>query len=100
MGKKQKEELPDYTVASMDIEGMPWNSKRQWQIVPKKERPQMVPEDGEEKKNPFLEQQEQPLEKEDRRIIIGMALKAALLLGGVFVLAGFLFILFCVKVWF
>ena len=34
MGKKQKEELPDYTVANMDIDGMPWNSRRPWQILP------------------------------------------------------------------
>ena len=36
MGKKQKEELPDYTVANMDVDGMPWNSRRPWQILPGK----------------------------------------------------------------
>ena len=34
MGKRKKEELPDYTVANMDVDGMPWNSRRPWQIFP------------------------------------------------------------------
>lgn len=34
MAEKKKEELPDYTVAHMDLEGMPWNSRRPWQILP------------------------------------------------------------------
>ena len=34
MGKRKKEELPDYTVAKMDVDGMPWNSRRPWQILP------------------------------------------------------------------
>ena len=54
--------------------------------------------DGSE--NPFLAGQEQPFEKEERRALVWIALKAALLLGGVFVLAAFLFLLFCVNVWF
>ena len=28
MGKRQKDELPDYTVANMDVDGMPWNTGR------------------------------------------------------------------------
>ena len=32
MGKRKKEELPDYTVANMDVDGMPWNSRRPWQV--------------------------------------------------------------------
>lgn len=32
--KYRQEELPDYTVAHMDVDGMPWNSKRPWQLLP------------------------------------------------------------------
>ena len=32
--KRRQEELPDYTVAHMDVDGMPWNSKRPWQLLP------------------------------------------------------------------
>ena len=71
MKKKLSDDLPDYTVADMN---------------------------GSE--NPFLAGQEQPFEKEERRALVWIALKAALLLGGVFVLAAFLFLLFCVNVWF
>ena len=53
MKKKLSDDLPDYTVADMNVDGMPWNTRRPWQL-----------------------------------------------LGGVFVLAAFLFLLFCVNVWF
>ena len=52
MGKRKKEELPDYTVANMDVDGMPWNSRRPWQIFPgdpsksRKEFDVKVPEPG------------------------------------------------------
>ena len=55
MGKRKKEELPDYTVANMDVDGMPWNSRRPWQIFPgdpsksRKEFDVKVPEPGMEK---------------------------------------------------
>ena len=58
MGKKQKEELPDYTVANMDVDGMPWNSRRPWQIFPgdpsksRKEFDVKVPEPGMENEVP------------------------------------------------
>ena len=58
MGKKQKEELPDYTVANMDVDGMPWNSRRPWQILPgdpskrRKEFDVKVPEPGMESDMP------------------------------------------------
>lgn len=32
--KQRQDDLPDYTVAHMDVDGMPWNSKRPWQILP------------------------------------------------------------------
>ena len=58
MGKRKKEELPDYTVANMDVDGMPWNSRRPWQIFPgdpsksRKEFDVKVPEPGMENEVP------------------------------------------------
>ena len=81
MIKKKKEEPPDYTVANMDIEGMPWNTRG----------PRLsVPGDTPEK---------EPLTKEETRGMIWLALKAALAVGTVFAIAAFLFILFCLFVW-
>lgn len=110
MKKKPSDDLPDYTVADMNVDGMPWNARRSWQLlsgdpsaVKKKNdlqhaKPRRDDTDGSE--NPFLAGQEQPFEKEERRALVWIALKAALLLGSVFVLAAFLFLLFCVNVWF
>ena len=89
MGKRKKEELPDYTVANMDVDGMPWNSRRPWQIFPgdpsrrRKEFDVKVPEQG----------------KEERRGMIWLSLKASLTVGLIFGGAAFIFILFCVFVW-
>lgn len=108
--KKDTDDLPDYTVADMNVDGMPWNSRRPWQLLPgdpssakKKndlQHAKLQREEAEGVENPFLEKPEQPFEKEERRALVWIALKAALLLGGVFVLAAFLFLLFCVKIWF
>lgn len=109
MKKKPSDDLPDYTVADMNVDGMPWNSRRPWQLLPgdpsaakKKNDLQHAEPQTEEAgaENPFLGGQEQPFEKEERRALVWIALKASLLLGGVFVLAAFLFLLFCVNVWF
>lgn len=99
--KKKKEELPDYTVADMDLEGMPWNSRRPWQILPgdpakqQKRKIMAPPDEG----NPFLMDGNEPLTREERRGMIFLALKAALSIAAVFGIAGFLFILFCQFVW-
>lgn len=98
---KKKEELPDYTVADMDLEGMPWNSRRPWQILPgdpAKQRKQRIPETDREE-NPFLSQQQEPMTGEERRGMVWMALKASLAIAAVFGIAGFLFILFCIFIW-
>ena len=99
MGKRKKEELPDYTVANMDVDGMPWNSRRPWQIFPgdpsksRKEFDVKVPEPGME--NEVTDN----LTKEERRGIIWLSLKASLTVGLIFGGAAFIFILFCVFVW-
>lgn len=121
--KQRQDDFPDYTVAHMDIDGMPWNSKRPWQILPgdparesRKKRSLQYEEpteadrlqDGEahagaddsDDRHAFLaEQKQDELTGKERRSLVWLALKASLAVGGVFVLAAFLFILFCVKVW-
>ena len=104
MGKRKKEELPDYTVANMDVDGMPWNSRRPWQIFPgdpsksRKEFDVKVPEPGMENEVPddLSAFQNPPMTKEERRGIIWLSLKASLTVGLIFGSAAFLFILFCV----
>ena len=111
--KRRQEELPDYTVAHMDVDGMPWNSKRPWQLLPgdparesrtKRSLQYAEPDDAqrgdEDALSAFLaEQKQDELTKEERRSLVWLALKASLAVGGVFVLAAFLFLLFCVNVW-
>ena len=107
MGKKKKEELPDYTVAKMDVDGMPWNSRRPWQILPgdpskhRKEFDVKVPEPGMESDMPdnLSAFENPPMTKEERRGMIWLSLKASLTVGLIFGGAAFLFILFCVFVW-
>lgn len=112
--KRRQEELPDYTVAHMDVDGMPWNSKRPWQLLPgdparesrkKRSLQYAEPDDAqrgdEDALSAFLaEQKQDELTKEESRSLVWLALKASLAVGGVFVLAAFLFLLFCVNVWF
>ena len=103
MGKRKKEELPDYTVANMDVDGMPWNSRRPWQIFPgdpsksRKEFDVKVPEPGMENEVPddLSAFQNPPMTKEERRGIIWLSLKASLTVGLIFGGAAFIFILFC-----
>ena len=107
MGKRKKEELPDYTVANMDVDGMPWNSRRPWQIFPgdpsksRKEFDVKVPEPGMENEVPddLSAFQNPPMTKEERRGIIWLSLKASLTVGLIFGGAAFIFILFWVFVW-
>ena len=110
---RKKEILPEYTVADMDLEGMPWNSRRLWDIRPggrqyRKERPWDVKKEEQESAEENVCPEKEPLRvdeeaeawtEEERKLIALGALKAALLIGGVFALAACLFLLFCVFVW-
>lgn len=112
MSKRKKEELPDYTVADMNIEGMPWNSRRPWQILPgdpgKRNRSKTMETRlnagagencfREEAGNPFLKQEQ--MAPAERRMVIWLALKASLGVALVFGGAALVFLLFCVFVWF
>lgn len=79
--KQNNEEIDEdeIVVANMNVEGMPW-------YTPPSE-------------NGSADEGDPPSRKETLRMMAG-ALKAALLVGGVFAVGLLLFLLFCVYVWF
>jgi len=86
MKKRNKKVYDDddgRVISSMNVDGMPWYN----------EKPTF--EKG-EKKSDFDDLQ---LTKKEKRAMLGGVFAAALLVAGVFALAAFLFILFCVHVW-
>lgn len=86
MKKKKIDDLEQYKdiqVADMNVEGMPWYKK--------KEEGTSSPE------NPLLQQEPLPLKATWK--LIGTSMFAALFIGGIFLLAFFLFLLFCTNVW-
>lgn len=84
MAKKKKTYDDDdgRVIANMNVDGMPWYARSK----PREETP---------KNNDFSD-----LTKGETREIIKGTLKAALLIGGAFMLGLLLFILFCVYIWF
>ena len=80
MAKKQYDDDDGRTIANMNVEGMPWHRPEQPSDSHEDEKIQLTP-------------------AETRAAIWG-ALKAALLVAGIFALGFFLFILFCDTVWF
>lgn len=88
MSKKKKDDLEQYkdiTVANMNVEGMPWYDKR---------KPEDVMSSG------ISDAPEEKLTPKETRLLIFHAVAASLLVGGIFLFAIFLFLLFCVYVWF
>lgn len=85
MAKKRKTYDDDdgRVVANMNVDGMPWyiREHRPW-----KDRP--------------ASQSDEQLTKEEERTLIWGAMKAGLLVAGVFILGALAFILFCLYVWF
>lgn len=71
----------DRVVANMNIEGMPWHS------------PGKALYEESSKKQPELS-------KRELRIFIFSATLGGLLIGAVFVIVFFIFIMFCIHVWF
>jgi len=71
-------------IASMNVDGMPWYQRNSTHKMPIHTNPSNF----------------EDLTKEETREIIKGALKASLLIAGIFILAMFLFILFCIFVWF
>ena len=87
--KKRKKKVYDdddgRVISPMNVDGMPWHRD----VGTAKSEP------GREQKD----ENELTLTKEERRAMMGGVFAAAALVAGIFVLAGLLFILFCVFVW-
>lgn len=79
MSKKKKNEMEDdgRVIAPMNVEGMPWYTP--YKTTSEKEK--------------------QPLDKRESRQFMFSALLATLLIGSVFIVGMFLFILFSIHVW-
>jgi len=75
-------------IANMNVDGMPWYQRSQHQI-----RRNSAPQG--ESGSDYSD-----LTREETREIVKGAMKAGLLIAGVFILAMLLFILFCLYVWF
>lgn len=88
MKKKGKKIFEDdgRTIANMNVEGMPWYTEAK----PLYEKPEYL------KRSSELEN----LNKHETFKLIINSILAALLVGGIFIGAAFLFIVFCVQVWF
>ena len=71
-------------IASMNVDGMPWY-----------QRGERFDRNKREQASDFSD-----LTKEETREIVKGALKASLIIAGIFILAMLLFILFCLYVWF
>lgn len=103
MGKKrkEKEELPDITVANMDLEGMPWSQSKPGQMLFGRngQGGHREKESASMEQPAAMEHREKEFTPKERREMAWIALKAGLLIGGVFAGAFFLFLLFCVFVW-
>ena len=86
MAKQKKHYADDdgRVIASMNVDGMPWY-----------QRSERFDRNKREQASDFSD-----LTKEESREIVKGAMKAALLIAGVFILAMLLFILFCLYIWF
>lgn len=84
--KKVHDDDDGRVIANMNVDGMPWYQRG--------DRPGWWGQKRESASD-FSD-----LTKEESREIIKGALKASLLIAGVFILAMLLFILFCLYVWF
>ena len=72
-------------IANMNVDGMPWYQRGERKLFGAQSK----------RGSDFSD-----LTKEETREIIKGALKASLLIAGVFILAMLLFILFCLYIWF
>ena len=82
--RKQYDDDDGRVIASMNVDGMPWY-----------QRIQRFDRNRREQASDFSD-----LTKEENREIVKGAMKAGLLIAGVFILAMLLFILFCLYIWF
>ena len=90
--KKDKIKFEDdgRTIANMNVEGMPWYK------APSRSETEDAAQDGKSGSKDGPEQ----LSPEGRRAMTGGILAASLLVGSIYAVVIFLFILFCIFVWF
>lgn len=82
--KKQYDDDDGRVIANMNVDGMPWFLSDALKRRSKTDA-----------QNDFSD-----LTKEESRELVKGAVKAGLLIAGIFVLAALLFILFCIYIWF
>lgn len=80
-GKKTYEDDDGRVIANMNVDGMPWYMR-------------------ETRKKQASDSDFSDLSRKETRELVKGAIKAGLLIGSVFLVACFLFILFCIFVWF
>ena len=86
--KKTYDDDDGRVIANMNVDGMPWSMR---DVMSRRRK-------SDERLN--SEQDFSDLTKEETRELVKGAMKAGLLIGGVFLAGAFLFILFCLFVWF
>ena len=86
--KKVYDDDDGRVIANMNVDGMPWSMS---DVLSRRKK-------SDEKLQ--SQQDFSDMSKEDTREIVKGAVKAGLLIAGVFLVAAFLFILFCIHVWF
>ena len=80
--KKVYDDDDGRVIANMNIDGMPWYS-------------------GNDRRGKGMSESDaESLTKSETKAIVGGAIKAGLLVAGVFILGALIFILFCLFVWF
>jgi len=82
--RKRYDDDDGRVIASMNVDGMPWY-----------QRSQRFERNRREQASDFSD-----LTKEETREIVKGAMRASLLIAGIFIVAMFLFILFCLYIWF
>ena len=82
--RKRYDDDDGRVIANMNVDGMPWFLSDA-----------LKRRSGSEAKNDFSD-----LTQEESRELVKGAVKAGLLIAGVFVLGALLFILFCIHIWF
>ncbi|MBQ2895639.1 MAG: hypothetical protein IJE26_03110 [Oscillospiraceae bacterium] len=86
--KKVYDDDDGRVIANMNVDGMPWSMRDVMSRRKKSDEKLQSSQDFSD------------LTKEETRELVKGAMKAGLLIGGVFLVGAFLFILFCLFIWF
>ena len=86
--KKVYDDDDGRVIANMNVDGMPWSMRDVMSRRKKSDEKLQSSQDFSD------------LTKEETRELVKGAMKAGLLIGGVFLVGAFLFVLFCLFIWF